>query len=65
MFINGTPKNPSSHLAFFADDTALYARSNRLLNLRNTFFKKHLDVEHFNALKLTVKPAKTQAIIFF
>lgn len=64
MFINDTPKNPSSHLVLFADDTDLYVISNTLSNLRCSL-QKHLDavVEHFNTWKLSINSAKTQAIV--
>lgn len=65
VYLNDIPKQPRTHLACFADDTASFSSSNdtelsvgRLqlsLNLLSEFFKKW---------KLKLNEAKTEAIIF-
>ena len=53
------------HLTVYVDDTAIFA-SSRFLRNATKYIQAHLDKlqEYFRKWKLTVNPAKTQAITF-
>lgn len=65
LLINDLPKNQSTHLALYADDTAILATSTSEAQAK-TYFQKHVNelTSHFKKWKLKINAEKTKAITF-
>lgn len=65
LHINDLPHHPGTHVALFADDTALYAFSSNV-NLLQRYLQEHLQsIEHyFQTWRLSLNAAKTQYCVF-
>ena len=65
LYTNDIPTSQNTHLAIYADDTAIYSSS---WNPRQAtqYIQSYLDhvLDYFQKWKLTVNPQKTQAITF-
>lgn len=65
IFINDMPKLSNTHLAVYADDTALYTSSWSPVLLK-TRLQVHIDaiLQYFSDWKLAINADKTEAIVF-